>query len=45
MREKFAALEGTVAAQLSSAKVWAISLYVAFASVMLGVMARGFGWL
>ena len=30
---------------LASAKVWALILYFALAGSMLGVMARGFGWI
>lgn len=30
---------------IGSAKVWAMILYVGLAAVMLGVMAKGFGWL
>ena len=30
---------------LASAKVWALVLYFALAGTMLGVMARGFGWI
>jgi hypothetical protein len=30
---------------LASAKIWALLLYIAFAGGMLGVMARGFGWI
>ena len=30
---------------LGSAKVWALTLYVALAGVLFGVLARGFSWL
>ena len=29
---------------IASAKIWALTLYIAFAAVMLGTLARGFGW-
>jgi chromosome segregation ATPase len=31
--------------RLSRAMVWALLLYIALASALLGVLARGFGWL
>ena len=31
--------------KLASAQVWALVLYFALAGSMLGVMARGFGWI
>ena len=31
--------------KLASAQVWALALYFALAGSMLGVMARGFGWI
>jgi hypothetical protein len=30
---------------ISSAKIWALLLYIALAAVLLGVMARGFKWI
>jgi hypothetical protein len=39
-----ASLEG-VKDKLASAQVWALALYFALAASMLGVMARGFGWI
>jgi hypothetical protein len=30
---------------IARAAIWAVMLYVALAAVMLGTMARGFGWL
>jgi hypothetical protein len=30
---------------IASAKVWALTLYIALAAVNLGTLARGFGWL
>jgi hypothetical protein len=30
---------------LASAKVWALTLYIALAAVNLGTLARGFGWI
>jgi outer membrane murein-binding lipoprotein Lpp len=30
---------------LASAKVWALTLYIALAGALFGVLARGFGWL
>lgn len=35
----------TIRDSLASAKVWALILYFALAGGMLGVMARGFGWI
>lgn len=32
-------------AEIASAKIWALLLYLALAATMLGTMARGFGWL
>ncbi len=32
-------------ASFASAKVWALLLYFGLAATLLGVMARGFGWL
>jgi hypothetical protein len=41
LTQRFDALKDSVA----SVKVWALILYFALAGSMLGVMARGFGWL
>ena len=30
---------------IASAKIWALTLYIAFATVLLGTLARGFGWI
>lgn len=30
---------------LASAKLWALTLYIALAGALFGVLARGFGWL
>jgi hypothetical protein len=30
---------------IAAAKIWALMLYVAFATAMLGTLARGFGWI
>ena len=30
---------------IASAKIWALTLYIAFAAVLLGTLARGFGWI
>jgi hypothetical protein len=30
---------------IASAKIWALTLYIALATVMLGTLARGFGWI
>jgi outer membrane murein-binding lipoprotein Lpp len=35
----------TVNASIASAKIWALSLYIALAAVNLGTLARGFGWI
>jgi len=34
----------SLAGSIASAKTWALTLYIALAAVMLGTMARGFGW-
>lgn len=34
-----------ISESIASAKVWAVLLYIGLAAVMLGVMAKGFGWL
>ncbi|HEX6996306.1 MAG TPA: hypothetical protein VF339_19405 [Gammaproteobacteria bacterium] len=31
--------------EITSAKIWALVLYIALAAGMFGTMARGFGWL
>lgn len=31
--------------EIHSAKIWAVLLYVGLAVILLGTMARGFGWL
>ena len=30
---------------VASAKTWALMLYIGFAAVLLGTLARGFGWI
>jgi chromosome segregation ATPase len=30
---------------IASVKIWALTLYITFAAVMLGTLARGFGWI
>jgi hypothetical protein len=35
----------TIAHSISSAKVWAMVLYIGLAGALLFVMAKGFGWL
>lgn len=30
---------------IATAKIWALSLYMALAAVNLGTLARGFGWI
>jgi len=30
---------------IASARIWALTLYIALATVMLGTLARGFGWI
>jgi hypothetical protein len=35
----------TVNASIASAKIWALSLYIALAAVILGTLGRGFGWI
>ena len=45
---QFAAIDGKferVLDSIATAKVWALTLYIALAVAMLGTMARGFGWL
>jgi outer membrane murein-binding lipoprotein Lpp len=29
---------------IAAAKIWALTLYIAFAAALLGILARGFGW-
>lgn len=36
---------GEIKDSISSAKVWALLLYIALAAGILGTMAKGFGWL
>lgn len=41
-------MRGTISGikdSISSAKVWALFLYIGLAAVILGVLARGFKWL
>lgn len=48
MHEKFDSLRDDNAGlsdQIASAKIWALMLYFGLAAVMLGTLARGFGWL
>ena len=35
----------TVKDSIVATKIWALTLYIAFAAVMLGTLARGFGWI
>jgi hypothetical protein len=34
-----------ISESIGTAKVWAMVMYIGLAAVMLGVMAKGFGWL
>ena len=45
---QFSAIDGKferVFDSIASAKIWALTLYIALAVAMFGTMARGFGWL
>ena len=41
MNSRFEAVNASIA----SARIWALSLYIALAAVNLGTLARGFGWI
>jgi len=45
LKDSTVALDASLRAEIASAKIWALLLYLAFAATMLGTMARGFGWL
>jgi uncharacterized coiled-coil protein SlyX len=45
MAERFDTKFDGLKDSIASAKVWALILYLALAGSMLGVMARGFGWI
>jgi uncharacterized coiled-coil protein SlyX len=44
-RQDVATMKERIAAEIATAKVWALVLYFALAAGMFGTMARGFGWL
>jgi len=45
LRDRMEVKLDAVTAAISSAKVWALLLYIALATAMFGTMARGFGWI
>jgi hypothetical protein len=45
LNEKFDAKIDQLRDSLASLKVWALTLYIALAGALFGVLSRGFGWL
>jgi uncharacterized protein YlxW (UPF0749 family) len=45
LNEKFDAKIAQLRDSLASLKVWALTLYIALAGALFGVLARGFGWI
>jgi hypothetical protein len=45
LRDKMDDMYTKLSEKIDSAKVWALTAYVALTAVMFGTMARGFGWI